>query len=437
MTGVREVRGQLQMTACRVGLLAAMTAPACYLSHGLDEDRQPAPAEGGALAQNVPAPVADVEVPPCERELRMVDASSLPVDMLFVVDNSGSMAQEQGALADQFPRLVEILTSGDLDGDGAVDFPRVEDLHLGVVSTDMGLVGVDGIPNCIGLGDDAVLRNTSAPLGGCGGPYPPFLAYEVGDDAEAVARDFGCVASLGTVGCGFEQPLEAGLKALWPFADQRVTFLPDRRGQGSRGHGGEANAGFERADSVLVVVMVTDEEDCSSYDTVHLTPAQYLPDGSALRQQPINLRCFYNSDNLFSVDRYINGLRTLRQENPQLVLFAAIAGVPQDLVDERARADVDLGDEAQRQAYYDGILADERMLEQVDESEPEIAKRQLIPSCETATGRAFPPRRFVQVARGFGQNGIVQSICQDDFGPAMHALAERLGETLTLAQCVD
>ena len=39
------------------------------------------------------------------------------VDLLFVVDNSGSMREEQTALRAQFPRLIQVLTSGDRDGD--------------------------------------------------------------------------------------------------------------------------------------------------------------------------------------------------------------------------------------------------------------------------------------------------------------------------------
>jgi hypothetical protein len=35
---------------------------------------------------------------------------------------------------------------------------------------------------------------------------------------------------------------------------------------------------------------------------------------------------------------------------------------------------------------------------------------------------AYPPRRIVELAKAFGQFGIVQSICQDDFGPAMTAI---------------
>src|SRR4051794_22740654 len=34
------------------------------------------------------------------------------VDLLFMVDNSGSMRQEQGALKEQFPKLITTLTTG-------------------------------------------------------------------------------------------------------------------------------------------------------------------------------------------------------------------------------------------------------------------------------------------------------------------------------------
>ena len=89
------------------------------------------------------------------------------VDLLFIVDDSQSMLQEQVALREQFPKLVTTLTSGEqLNPDGTVraTFPAVGNLHLGVVSTDMGLVGIDGVPSCInGLGKDGRLQNTPSP----------------------------------------------------------------------------------------------------------------------------------------------------------------------------------------------------------------------------------------------------------------------------------
>jgi hypothetical protein len=60
----------------------------------------------------------------------------------------------------------------------------------------------------------------------------------------------------------------------------------------------------------------------------------------------------------------------------------------------------------------------------------------LRPSCLTTDDHgminsgAAPPRRIVEVARGFGKNGVVQSICQDDFGPALDAIIQVIGADL-------
>src|SRR5689334_5874803 len=64
------------------------------------------------------------------------------VDLLFMVDNSGSMAQEQESLSKEFPKLIKVLTTGDRNQDGdnmdETDFAPAKDLHLGVVSSDLG-----------------------------------------------------------------------------------------------------------------------------------------------------------------------------------------------------------------------------------------------------------------------------------------------------------
>ena len=58
---------------------------------------------------------------------------TVQLDLLFVVDNSGSMKEEQAALRREFPRMIQKLVSGDHDGDGTADHAKVENLHLGVV----------------------------------------------------------------------------------------------------------------------------------------------------------------------------------------------------------------------------------------------------------------------------------------------------------------
>src|SRR5262245_43256608 len=40
------------------------------------------------------------------------------IDLLFMVDNSGSMKEEQDALRAELPKLITVLTTGDRDSDG-------------------------------------------------------------------------------------------------------------------------------------------------------------------------------------------------------------------------------------------------------------------------------------------------------------------------------
>jgi hypothetical protein len=172
--------------------------------------------------------------------------------------------------------------------------------------------------------------------------------------------------------------------------------------------------------------MLTDEEDCSSSQMRHFTPDVFLSPDDPLAMQDLNLRCFRNPDGLYPVERYVRGLKLLREGAEQLVLFAAIAGVPPDLVDTRAMAEVDMDDATQREALYDRVLDDDRMQERPDPDRTPEQGANLLPSCVTDTGRAYPPRRIVEVARRFGENGIVQSICQSDFRPVVAQLLERI-----------
>jgi hypothetical protein len=379
-------------------------------------------------------------------------------DLLFVVDNSGSMRQEQAALREQFPKLINTLTTG-LKSDGT-HFPPLADLHLGVVSTDMGLAGINNnFPGCntqrhINGGDDGVLQHPGNTAPGCAPMYPQFLSYVEGrDEPNLTATDFSCISTLGTSGCGFEQQLEAGLKALWPknYIDADGNIYPPEKNpilflsttaEGRFGHGDVpieqgGNAGFHRRDSLLAIVVVTDEEDCSSKNTGHFISTN--DPANPLSKQGINLRCYYNKQNLFEIDRYVKGYAALKPGHEQDVLFAAIVGVPRELVSAEARSTVNFADQTERDAYYDNILGDLRMQERpMNENIPAIAN--VAPSCSRTDSNgdrsdAYPPRRIVEVAKGLGENAIVQSICQDDFGPAMDGIID-LTSTRTRIECL-
>jgi hypothetical protein len=319
---------------------------------------------------------------------------------------------------------------------------------MGIPGVNFGSCYADG-------GDDGRLQHT--PHGAnCDSAYPLFLSYN-GDaksgapltDSAKFANDVSCIAALGTEGCGSEEQLEAPFKALTPYSSD-YTFLSITE-QGTHGKGDlpedmGGNLGFLRNDpakgpSLIAVVVVTDEEDCSVRTSEHLWPRNILPPGSPYIDEDINLRCFLHKEFLFDLkSRYYEGFRKLRPGHEDQVVFAGIVGVPVDTVDRGKLSAVNFSDERSRNAFYDDILNDPRMQEEIDPStNPGSGTGNLKPSCirqvdgEDRPALAYPPRRIVELARMFGPNGMVQSICQDDFGPAMDAItnviASRLGES--------
>jgi hypothetical protein len=340
------------------------------------------------------------------------------VDLLLMVDDSGGIGEEQASLVQALPHLARVLATGDRDpfsdgdGDGELDdvgddFEPVSSLRIGVVTSDMGAGGF-GVPTCgaePNFGDDGVLRTEGqTAISGCAATYPAFQELSSGADAARFAADVGCVAWAGTGGCGFDQPLEAALKALTPStcADPWCSFV-----MGTRGHADGANAGFLRGDSVLAVVLVTDEEDCSPAD-----PDLFNPE-SARYAGGLNLRCFLNPTAIHPVSRYVDGFLATRANASRLV-YGAIAGVPTNLTSATSS--------------YDEILAAPTMQERID---PTMTTR-IAPSCNLAgRGLAFPPRRLVSVAQELERRGahtFVGSICQAEFTPSIDALIDAIAD---------
>ncbi|MEO0326874.1 MAG: hypothetical protein AAF447_28285, partial [Myxococcota bacterium] len=323
------------------------------------------------------------------------------VDLLFMIDNSGSMQEEQASLADEIPVLVRTLASGELlnPDTGAVirDFPPVRSLRVGVITSDMGTGGFR-VPTCTDsrFGDDGLLINRGdAADTRCMSSYPSFFEFErdpTADDATVAAAvsqlavDVSCVAQgLGTDGCGFEQQLDSILKAVTP-ASSSLTFQEDTPGNGTAnsipGSGDpddDADDSFVRPNSLLVVIALTDEDDCSTFEPDLFNPSSTRFTGD------LNLRCFNFPEAVHPISRFRDGLLALRPNNPGLLVYAAIVGIP-----------VRLAPGTDEPTDYDAILGAPEMQEEVD---PDNANR-LTPSCNVpGRGLAFPPRRMVQLAQ--------------------------------------
>ena len=337
-----------------------------------------------------PHPTPPDTAPPVER--RHVLTITPNLDLLFVIDDSGSMADKQNAFNRAFPSLLAQLSAAD---------GGLPNLHLGVVSTDLGTsasgggtpaagVGTVGQGGCAAFGKHGDLLVGSAPVDG------KFLRVSRdGTDnfTGTIAEAFDVMSKLGAVGCGFEQQLGAMRMAL----DNNPN-----------------NAGFVRESANLGVIVLSDEDDCSTS-----SPTLFGPAGGDLGNLD-SFRCFRHGVECTEGTDFV-GLKTsckpraasayisdvtpfrdfligLKQGEARRVMFGAVVAEP-------SRVEVEL-----RQINGQSNLA-------------------IAHACTYATGAgsavADPAVRFTALARSL-PNARVTSICNDD----LTAQATQLGQAL-------
>ncbi|HWP04456.1 MAG TPA: hypothetical protein VNN72_01880 [Polyangiaceae bacterium] len=232
------------------------------------------------------------------------------VDLLFMIDNSLSMADKQDILAQAVPVLVKrLVTPTCIDDDGkplgvsdanghcaqgSPEFNPVKDVHLGVITSSLG--GYGGT-ECQPDSNDPLVGRTPddrAELVPTANPAvrgqivswndSGFLAWDPTgtkntppgennlDHLTANFRDH--VTKAGESGCGYEGSLEAWYRFLVdPEPPLNVTATSSGPGQpvvATRGPVNETvlaqRKAFLRPDSLLSIVMLTDENDCSLID---------------------------------------------------------------------------------------------------------------------------------------------------------------------------
>jgi hypothetical protein len=153
------------------------------------------------------------------------------VDLLFVIDNSGSMKDEQINLVTSFPSFIDEIQ---------VQLADTAGYHIGVISTDdyeenLGCPEQEGAM-IIATGGEGSSNKVC-------GPFAEGHSYMTEKDDLDVA--FSCAAQIGTDGSGDERGMQT----------MRAALSPPMNGPGG------CNEGFLRDDALLVVVFITDEED--------------------------------------------------------------------------------------------------------------------------------------------------------------------------------
>ncbi len=153
------------------------------------------------------------------------------VDLLFVIDNSGSMADEQLNLIASFP--------GFIDGIERTLGPQTS-YHVGVVTTDLNLFNEEP---CQQIGALTTRTGGDMSSDAACGPYADGARFMTTHDD--LSEAFACAAQVGIDGDGLERPMDALEAALHGHPPQTAA----------------CNQGFLRDDALLVLVLITDEED--------------------------------------------------------------------------------------------------------------------------------------------------------------------------------
>jgi hypothetical protein len=381
------------------------------------------------------------------------------IDLLFMIDNSSSMADKQEVLAQAVPDLVGRLVNpicvdengaraGTTPADPLQDcappltreFKPITNIHIGVISSSIGAHGAPGPGGQPHLCESTEARNDHAELigsrpRGLGTGYPggndPFLNWNPGMGAGnigALNTAFQAqVRATGQDGCGLEAQFESMYRFMMdPFPPLNIvtTGNPPRAvPQDIDNNVLAQRKAFLRPDSLVAIIMLTDENDCSIRDSDQFYFAAVLegllPKASAAcggnpndiccyscglpvpqgctapdptcgppppSLQPVqdatNLRCFdekrrFGIDFLYPIKRYTNALTNttlcttsvdltpsaqcparpdktpgqvanpLFQDlsgggasarDPSLIFFAAITGVPWQLISDPAAA---------------------------------------------------------------------------------------------------
>ena len=237
------------------------------------------------------------------------------IDMLFMIDNSISMADKQKILQAAVPKLVERLVTprcidsttklpvgGNADAAGNCaagepEFPPIKDIHLGVITSSLGGHGGDTCSET-GAGFKPDQNDKGRLVGLTRGISNheglDFLWWNPLTDpvdqagSSTLISDFSAqVAAAGETGCGYEANLEAWYRFL---VDPQPPDTVKREGnftvvEGCSQEGADCGVGgvciggfcsdktvltqrqaFLRGDSLVAVVMLTDENDCSIRD---------------------------------------------------------------------------------------------------------------------------------------------------------------------------
>jgi hypothetical protein len=333
----------------------------------------------------------------CDGTTPVAPPGPAKIDLLLVIDDSGSMGAKQRLLAAGFRGL--------LDGLDRLPTGR-PDLHVGVVSSSVG-AGPTGASCAVG-GDRGVLQVRP----GCGldpaigGRYLTLDSQGNANFTGDLRARMACLIQLGQAGCNFEHHLQALRLAL----DEAAT--PE-------------NSGFLRPDAHLGIVLLSDDDDCSTAPGTHLfdnyqykefsgtfcARAGHMCNGAPLPatgpfKAPFGQCQPSEMGELIPVPDLVTAIRRVKRRPEQLTV-AGIFGWPPD----------------EASATYEIATG---FMGQMD----------LAPICQSSQGEAGAGLRLNAFVTAFGGAGVRETICQDEDTATARTIGQRLVERMSVA-CLD
>ena len=249
MTASGAARGTPFALARRLRSLAGMST---HLRPDSDRRRGWHGARGAALAAGAlalcacsasPLEPPPRQCPPAALQATFTQKVNNELDLLFMLDDSPSMAPLQQKLLAQLPTFMQELQGLPMG---------LPSLHVAVISSDMGAHSDTDI-GCTELGDDGALHY--APEGTCTNTTLTADSTYISDTngvvnfTDPIASVFQCIAQLGTSGCGFEHQLASIDRAL---------------GADGNGPPPATLGNFLRPEAYLEIVMLTNTDDASA-----------------------------------------------------------------------------------------------------------------------------------------------------------------------------
>lgn len=344
------------------------------------------------------------------------------VDILFLIDNSGSMGEEQASLKKNFPQFIKVLET--IEG-------GLPNAHIAVINSDMGSGGGPQVGSCLGTGATKPQNASNKWVPG-DGQMRVLLDPKPGQEAARFISDlkdevtgvrttnytgllsdaFSKMAEVGTEGCGFESHLGAMRRSLE----------------------NPINTGFLRENAYLAVIIIADEDDCSikagqgnaffgqpdiaDVSSFGCFRSSTTCDGN-LPAAEVGPRtgCVSNEDSQYNekVADFVTYLKSKKAKDPSLLIVAGIVGNPTP------------------------VAVTTRTLMMSGKVVPD-----LVPSCsyngtnadgKTILQKAFPAIRTTSFLNAF-PNSTTTTICKEDLSDGLLQVAQLLKSVIG-SPCID